>query len=237
MSAGCLPMLIQMPLIIGLFGVMYNPLRYALGIGVGEIETITNIFKEVASASSNSDLSSLVASKANERYYPMYIIQHFSEIKSALVQSGDVSASTIGAIEEFVADKKFELFGLQLGVKPSYKTPNIYWAIPILSGLTSLFQSVLMQAQQKKANPAMASNPASGCMTIFMPLMSVYFTFLFPSGIGVYWIVSNIFSTVQSSVMKKLNGPQREIAKLMIKETAERRSRENSIKRTVDYKK
>ena len=37
--------------------------------------------------------------------------------------------------------------------------------------------------------------------------------------------------------MKKLNGPQREIAKLMIKETAERRSRENSIKRTVDYKK
>lgn len=237
MSAGCLPMLIQMPLIIGLFGVMYNPLRYALGIGVGEIETITNIFKEVASASSNSDLSSLVASKANERYYPMYIIQHFFEIKSALVQSGDVSASTIGAIEEFVADKKFELFGLQLGVKPSYKTPNIYWAIPILSGLTSLFQSVLMQAQQKKANPAMASNPASGCMTIFMPLMSVYFTFLFPSGIGVYWIVSNIFSTVQSSVMKKLNGPQREIAKLMIKETAERRSRENSIKRTVDYKK
>lgn len=239
MSAGCLPMLIQMPLIIGLFGVMYNPLRYALGISVDEIEAITNIFKEVASASSNTELSSLVtakASTANARYYPMYIIQHFSEIKTALVQSGSISSSTISAIEEFVADKKFELFGLQLGVKPNFKTPNIYWAIPILSGVTSLFQSLLMQIQQKKANPAMASNPASGCMTIFMPLMSVYFTFLFPSGIGVYWIVSNIFSTVQSSIMKKLNGPQKEIAKLMVKETAERRSRENSIKRTVDYK-
>lgn len=234
MSAGCLPMLIQMPIIIGLFGVMYNPLRYALGLDVEQINIIQEIFVSFAKASPDESISSLIKD-GYERYYPMYIIQHFDSFKASLVSSGKVSAEAINAISEFVAEKKFEFFGLELGVKPNFKEPNKYWAIPILSGITSFTQSFIMQAQQKKLNPTMAKNPANGCMTIFMPLMSVYFTFLFPSGIGIYWIVSNIYSTIQSYVLKKFRGPQVEIAKLMVKETVERRSRENSIKQTADY--
>lgn len=232
MSAGCLPMLIQMPIIIGLFGVMYNPLRYALGLGVDEINVIQEIFVKFAEASPDKDISSLI-SKGTERYYPMYIIQHFDSFKGSL--AGKISADTMNAITEFVAEKKFELFGLQMGVKPNFKEFNRYWIIPILSGITSFAQSFIMQAQQKKMNPTMGKNPANGCMTVFMPLMSVYFTFLFPAGIGIYWIVSNIYSTVQSYLMKKFRGPQVEIAKLMVQETVERRSRENSLKQAADY--
>ncbi len=232
MSAGCLPMLIQMPIIIGLFGVMYNPLRYALGLSVEEIGIIQDIFVKFAEASPEEAISSLIK-KGSERYYPMYIIQHFDMIKDSL--AGKVSGETIDAIANFVTEKKFELFGLQMGVKPNFREFNRYWIIPILSGLTSFAQSMIMQAQQKKMNPAMGKNPANGCMTLFMPLMSVYFTFLFPAGIGIYWIVSNIYSTVQSYLMKKFRGPQVEIAKLMVKETVERRSRENSLKQTADY--
>lgn len=232
MSAGCLPMLIQMPIIIGLFGVMYNPLRYALGLGVDEINIIQEVFVKFAEASPEEAISSLIK-KGSERYYPMYIIQHFDMFKDSLV--GKVNTQTMEAISNFVAEKKFELFGLQLGVKPNFKSFDRYWIIPILSGVTSFAQSFLMQAQQKKMNPAMAKNPTNGCMTVFMPLMSVYFTFLFPAGIGIYWIVSNIYSTIQSYLMKKFRGPQVEIAKLMVQETIERRSRENSVKRTADY--
>ncbi len=232
MSAGCLPMLIQMPIIIGLFGVMYNPLRYAIGLSADEITAIQDIFVKIAQASPDEEITSLIK-KGAERYYPMYIIQHFDMIKDSLV--GKISTESISAISEFVAEKKFELFGLQLGVKPDVKQFNKYWVIPILSGLTSFAQSFIMQAQQKKMNPEMGKNPASGCMTFFMPLMSIYFTFLFPSGIGIYWIVSNIYSTVQSYIMKKVSGPQVHIAKLMVKETIERRSKENSIKQTADY--
>ena len=232
MSAGCLPMLIQMPIIIGLFGVMYNPLRYALGLGVDEINIIQEIFVKFAEASPDEAISSLIK-KGTERYYPMYIIQHFDSFKDSL--AGKISADTMSAISEFVAEKKFELFGLQMGVKPNFKEFNRYWIIPILSGVTSFAQSFIMQAQQKKMNPTMGKNPANGCMTVFMPLMSVYFTFLFPAGIGIYWIVSNVYSTVQSYLMKKFRGPQVEIAKLMVNETIERRSRENSLKQTADY--
>ena len=236
MSAGCLPMLIQMPLIIGLFGVLYNPLRYALGIGVEEINVLKDIFVEVAKNSTNETLHSIVVNAkgdlitTNSRYYPMFIIQHFAELKDAIVASGKVNQDTINAISQFVAEKKFELFGIELGVKPEFKTFDKYWAIPIFSGVTSLVQSFIMQAQQKKANPAMANNPASGCTMFMMPVMSVWFTFMFHSGIGIYWGVSNIFSAVQSYVMKKVYSPQHEIAKLMVKETIDRRSREKSIK-------
>ncbi len=232
MSAGCLPMLLQMPIIIGLFGVMYNPLRYAIGLSADEIEAIQEVFVQVAKASPDAAISSLIK-KGTERYYPLYIIQNFDMIKASL--AGKVNTESIAAISEFVAEKKFELFGLQLGVKPDVKNPSIYWIVPILSGITSFAQSFIMQAQQKKTNPAMANNPTNGCMTLIMPITSVWFTFMFPCGIGVYWIVSNIYSTIQSYIMKKVNGPQTQIAKLMIKETVDRRSRENSIKQTADY--
>ncbi|MCQ2472283.1 MAG: YidC/Oxa1 family membrane protein insertase [Clostridia bacterium] len=241
MSAGCLPMLIQMPLIIGLFGVMYNPLRYALGINVDDIKVLSDIFVDFAKSSSNEVIQKLVLdakgniSTANSRYFPMYVIQYFNDIKGAIVASGKVSSQTIDAISQFVATKKFELFGIQLGARPNVKNFDVYWAIPIFSGVTSLLQSIITQAQQKKANPAMANNPTGGCMMLMMPAMSVWFTFMFPAGIGVYWGVSNIFSIVQSIIMKKVCSPQHEIAKLMVKETVERRSREASLKRVKEY--
>lgn len=241
MSAGCLPLLIQMPLIIGLFGVMYNPLRYALGIDPKEIDILQNLFVEFAKNSPVEAIKSLVVNSkgavttTNARYYPMYIIQHFEELKSTIVASGKISQSTINAISSFVEAKKFELFGIELGMKPEFKTFDRYWAIPIFAGVTSILQSYISNQQQKKANPTMAKNPAGGCMMLMMPAMSVWFTFMFPAGIGIYWGISNIFSTVQSLVLKKVCSPQKEIAKLMVKETIERRSREASMIKVKEY--
>lgn len=243
MSAGCLPLLIQMPLIIGLFGVMYNPLRYALGISPDEIKVLEDIFVDFAKSSPKEVVQKLVldskgnVSSTNSRYYPMYIIQYFNDFKDSVVASGKVSSGTVSAIADFVSQKKFEMFGMQLGVKPQdvVKTEKIYYLIPAFSGVTSILQAYISQLQQKKANPTMGKNPANGCMMIFMPLMSVWFTFMFPCGIGIYWGVSNIFSIAQSYVMKKVCSPQKEIAKLMVKETIERRSREASLKRVKEY--
>jgi hypothetical protein len=47
MSAGCLPMLIQMPIIFGLIGVIYNPLTYALEIPKDIIAQLVVAAKEL----------------------------------------------------------------------------------------------------------------------------------------------------------------------------------------------
>jgi YidC/Oxa1 family membrane protein insertase len=226
MSAGCLPLLIQFPFIIGLFGVLYNPIRYAIGLDSSTSQQFVNVFSQMV-----SDGVITVGTKV-DRYYPLYIIQHFDEVKAYIASKGitDISAEAIAKIQSFIDAKRFTFLGLELGVQPSFKVRDRYWLIPILSGLTSLISAIIMQLQQKKTNPA-ANAPGAGCTMLMMPLISLWFAFLFPSGIGVYWIVSNVISTIQSLILKKTISPQKNIAKLMVKETVERRSRENSIKR------
>ena len=207
MSAGCLPLLIQFPFIIGLYGVLYNPLRYAIGLDAATSQQFVDVFSNMV-----KDGVVTVGSKV-DRYYPLYIIEHFSEVMDYISSKGitTVSADAISRVQSFIDAKRF-------------------WLIPILSGVTSLISAIVTQLQQKKTNPA-ANTPGMGCTMLMMPAMSVWFAFMFPSGIGVYWIASNIFAFFQTFIMKKFMSPQKNIAKLMVKETVERRSRENSIKR------
>lgn len=79
--------------------------------------------------------------------------------------------------------------------------------------------------QQRKNNPEMAKNPTMGCMTFGMPLFSLYFTFQFPAGIGIYWIASNVFALIQTVILSFTHSPKKMIAKAMVDETVERRSR------------
>ena len=226
MSAGCLPLLIQFPFIIGLFGVLYNPLRYAIGLDAAASDQFVEVFSNMV-----NDGIIDVGSKV-DRYYPLYIIQHFDAVKDYIVSKGitTISDDAITRIQTFIDADRFTFLGLELGVQPKFKEFNKYWLIPILSGVTSLISAIIMQVQQKRTNPS-ANAPGAGCTMLVMPIMSVWFAFLFPSGIGVYWIASNVISTIQSLVLKKVISPQKNIAKLMIKESVERRSRENSIKR------
>lgn len=225
MSAGCLPLLIQFPFIIGLYGVLYNPLRYAIGLDAATSQQFVDVFSNMV-----SDGVISVGTKV-ERYFPLYIIQHFNELSDYIAAKGitTISADAMSKVQAFIDADRFTFLGLELGIQPNYKEFNKYWLIPILSGLTSLLSAIITQIQQKKTNPA-ANAPGMGCTMLMMPAMSIWFAFLFPSGIGVYWIASNVFAAIQSFVMKKVMSPQKNIAKLMVKETIERRSRENSIK-------
>ena len=225
MSAGCIPLLIQFPFIIGLYGVLYKPLRYAIGLDAATSQQFVDVFSSMIKE------GVLSVSTKVERYYPLYIIEHFSELKDYIATNGTtISPDAIAKVQAFIDAKRFIFCGLELGVQPNYKEFSKYWIIPILSGVTSLITSVITQMQQKKTNPG-ANAPGMGCTMLMMPITSVIFTFMFPSGIGVYWIASNIFATIQTFALKKVMSPQKNIAKLMVKETVERRSRENSIKR------
>lgn len=226
MSAGCLPLLIQFPFIIGLYGVLYNPLRYAIGLDAATSQQFVDVFSSMV-----KDGTISVGTKV-DRYFPLYIIQHFKEVVDYIAAKGitTVPADAITKVQAFIDADRFTFLGLELGIQPNYKEFNKYWLIPILSGVTSLISAIITQIQQKKTNPS-ANAPGMGCTMLMMPIMSVVFTFMFPSGIGVYWIASNIFATAQTLVLKKFMSPQKNIAKLMVKETVERRSRENSIKR------
>ena len=76
-----------------------------------------------------------------------------------------------------------------------------YFILPILMGATMWLQQYL-QSPKTKAN----DNPAMASTQRFMKWMPVIFTFMFawmPSGLVLYWTVSNLFGILQMYIIKK----------------------------------
>ncbi len=216
MNMGCAPLLLQFVIIFGLIGVIYKPLTYALSVPEDVINTLYEGAKEI--------LGGKIPAQ-QERTIQLYMIDNIDKIASVV----DVPEAWYKTISEF----NFTFLGIPLGQTPSLKDPSLMWLIPILSGVTSMATSLFTQMKQKQANPEMAKNPAMGCMTFGMPLFSVYFTFQFPMGIGIYWIASNIFAFIQTVILSYTHSPKKMVAKLMVDETVQRRSREENLKRAA----
>ncbi len=76
--------------------------------------------------------------------------------------------------------------------------------IPVISGATQ-FLSIKM-SQSISGNAVDKDNPMAGTMksmNVSMPLLSVFMVFSFPTGIGVYWVVSAVVRCIQQFFINK----------------------------------
>ncbi len=210
MSMGCLPLVLQLPIIYGLIGAIYHPLQYVLNIPKEHIEALSEAVKKVVEISTQ-----------NSRTIELQIIEHADKLV------GIVPDDVFAKISEF----NFEFLGISLGQVPSIKHFDKLWLIPILSFVSQMASSIFMYLRQREQNPEMSKNPSMGCMTFGMPLFSLYFTFQFPAGIGVYWITSSVIAFVQTVVLNSIFSPKKATTRLLIEETIQRRSREENLKR------
>ncbi len=223
-NMGCMPLAIQMIVMIGLYGVIYTPITKVLNFSTATVEKLRNFMGIVVETGKNNNAS---------RMYELNILNKFSEFKDSL---GEIlSESEIAELANL--KENFTFLGIDLTQTPNAKEFNALWLIPILAGLSALASSVYMYMRQRKQNPEMAKNPTMGCMTFMSPAMSLWFTFMFPAGVGVYWIISNILSFIQQVVLTNLYSPKKVIAQQMVDETVQRRSRENNVKRRVEIEK
>ncbi len=217
-NMGCMPLLIQMFVMLGLYGVIYKPISGVLNFTAEKVSSIQEIMK-IATDGKNAG-----------RTVELSILRDFGNFEnelSAVISKGEFS--------ELVRLKEnFTFLGMDLTQQPEWGTFSILWIIPLLACVTALMSSLYMRAKQRKQNPEMAKNPTMGCMTFMSPAMSLVFTFMFPAGVGVYWIISNVVSFVQQVALSNMYSPKRVIAQQMVDETVVRRSRENNVKRRVE---
>ena len=231
MSMGCLPLLLQLPIIYGLIGVIYYPLQYVLQIPAESITALsTALSSEAVKPHLAADVLTAISGKSSDRMIEFYIIESIDKIRQFAPNA--VSADVFTKIENL----DFNFLGLSLGQVPNIKHPDLLWSVPILSFLSQMASSVVMYLRQKQQNPEMSKNPSMGCMTFGMPLMSLWFTFQFPVGIGVYWITSSVIAFVQMMALNYFYSPKKTTAKLLIEETVQRRSREQNLKRVAERK-
>lgn len=227
MGASCLPLLIQFPVLIGLYGVIRKPLTYVLALS----EAAVAAFVEAAG---KLELTTGTASA----YAESIVISNLDKI----LEAAPDLVSKFGAEIEAIRNFDFTILGIDLGNIPSdvyaaaggiTKANLIILAVPVLSGLTSLLTSLLTQIRQKKANPDMQNQQMMGCMMLMMPVWSLYLTWKFPVGMGMYWILSNLLAFAQTLVLGHLYAPRKTIAKLMVEETIYRRSYEENRKNVL----
>ncbi len=213
--SGCLPLLIQMPILFGLIDVIYNPLKHILrmpaDVAATAIATMESLGTKVTSYS--AQISVIGSAKAN----PAPFIEALGAETVQRITSIDLS-----------------FLGLNLADTPSWAL-NPLLLIPILAGVTSLLLSVvtMKNTAATAGNDAMAG-ATSKSMMLMMPLMSVWFTFSMPAGVGFYWSVSNLIMMLQTMLLNKYYNPA-EMAEKMKVEMEERRERERQEK--IDAKK
>ena len=231
MTGGCAPLLLQLPILWGLYGIIRMPLTHVLNISKEAVTALTSAVTELGESTART-----------AAYAESLVISKIAELVEANPDLVTKFPEAIAKIQEF----DFRIFGIDLGTIPSMDTfknwadstteAKLILLIPILSGLTSLLTSVLSQVRQKKTNPD-AQMQGMGCMMLSMPLMSLWFTFQFPAGMGMYWILSNVFAFFQTLILGHFYAPRKTVAQHMVAETIERRSYEKAKKSAADKEK
>ena len=209
--SGCLPVLIQFPILFGLIDVIYYPLKHILRLPADTINAATEIAKQV-----------LGEGGMNMHSVEMSII-------NAVHQNAGAFSSLGADVVDKISNFDFTFFGMDLGVVPTMAV-NIYLLIPILSGLSALGMSLIsMKLSSATTGEDGAAASMNKSMLLMMPLMSVFIAFQVPAGVGVYWLLSNVFSAAQSYILNKIYDPV-EMVKKAKEEAAARKEQERKEK-------
>ena len=225
MSAGCLPMLIQLPVIFGLLGVIYYPIQYVLGVDSNTVGEMTKIVQGLLGDTS-----------IKQNLLELQVFNHLDEVIAKLP---NLSAEIIDKLRGF----DYTMFGIPLAETPSVATLShigsaskqelILLLVPLFSGLSAMASGIYTWTRQKQTNHEMGKNPMMGCTAFGMPLFSLVIAFQFPAGAGIYWIMSNIIAFAQMILLNYTHSPKKIIAKMMVEETVNRRSKEENMKRVA----
>lgn len=219
--SSCLPLLIQFPLLYGIFDVVYRPIYHILRAGKPAITAATNIAREIFTKDGGKVPTYF-------EYRPeIYIIKEVQKDPSAFAAMNEQFPGFV----DKVADFNNKLFGIvDLGDMPSLH-PEVWNAaaiilliIPIMSGVIQLGMTIYSQIRNKKMNPDAPNMAGMNMMLYVMPLFSVWIAFRYPAGIGFYWTMSSLFSFVQSILLYKIYTPEY-VASLVEKDKAKRKKK------------
>ena len=191
--AGCLPMLIQLPIIMWLYGVITKPLSYIAKFTAANLSAAAEI---TGYDLANGQIG--LISKINE-----YISKH-----------GEAGIADF-ANRNIPLDKipNFNLFGgINLAEKPAFtligQGPNGWLVlIPILAAVTSWLSMYLMKKWNQNPTTAGAdpqSQASMKMMDLMMPAMSLFISFSLSGMLGVYWIYQSLITILQTFIISRV---------------------------------
>ena len=230
--AGCLPMLIQFPIIIWLYKVIRYPISYICGFGGGS-----------DAAKNFGELANRFAAKGEAAL-------------KALTDAGEDQIKIVSLIKDYGVDisgigngrpmPNLNLFGLNLGNQPSLTAgwPLILVClIPVAAAAlqwVTMFVTRKWNSTQQLTQGDAQTNMSMKMMDFMMPLMTLFIAFGFSALMGLYWIFQSALAILQTFIISRVMPLPRfteEELKAMRKEQKQaEKVQKQALKGNVKYK-
>ncbi|MCT4687688.1 YidC/Oxa1 family membrane protein insertase [Vallitalea sp.] len=202
---GCLPLLIQFPIIMSLFQVLRNIPAYIMSIkgiylsiiasvrgvaGFGDYITSLNEAAKIPvknfDIASNDKVIDLLSTFSSSDWTKF--TDHFNAV-------GDKIAPLVTQL----TDINYFL-GINLADKPNLMSIGLL--IPVLNVVVQfLVSKTTMSSNNRNMDEKQAATNKT--MMYTMPLITVFFVITMPAGLGLYWLTSSSFQLVQQIVINK----------------------------------
>jgi YidC/Oxa1 family membrane protein insertase len=208
-TAGCLPLLIQLPIIFALYRVVYDIPTY--------VPSVRQYFQTVAEPiMAQTDFASKVGdlvSSTNVRNFDASSVESVVGFLYKLTSAGwqtleglFPSVFSDSAVTSAVSmiEKMNTFLGINLASAPwqGISHINAAWLLPILAGVTQYASTKLMSSGQQ-TDPDQPGAQMMNQMAITMPLISVFFCFTLPCAIGIYWVMQGFVTLIQQVIVNR----------------------------------
>ena len=210
MTGGCLPLLIQMPILLALYRVIYNIPAYVPSVRVyfdnfvtplmgqadyaQKLQEITNIATACGGKLDKFDFTN--ANRLVDMLYKFSTSQ-WGELQALFPAISDVIGQNAAVVERMNT-----FLGLNMAEAPGW-VPSFAWIIPVLAAVSQWFSTKLMSGNQPSTS-ADAENPMAQSMktmTTTMPLFSAFICITMPAGLGIYWIATSVVTIIQQLIV------------------------------------
>ena len=190
---GCLPLLIQFPLLIAMYTIVVNPLKYICGLNDEAVSQIATVLGVDLAKNNTMGLLGGIIDKGYEAF------AHVEGFSREIFDNMPNLKAFGGALDLSITPK--DCMNLE-----SLKNPALWLvaAVPVLTFLAYFFS---MKITRKFSYQPMdsAQQAQMGCsnkvMDIVMPLFSVFIAFGVPAALGVYWIFKSILGVVSKVIL------------------------------------
>lgn len=213
MFGGCLPMLLVLVIILGLYGVIYKPVYYMMANK--DKAVVQNVALQLQSDYENGIYIQKTEDSATwmERLNQQITVSESGVRSANTVNELNLAQALAGNTERLKAlqpeyqnlfEIDFNFLGLDLGEQPSYSPINLLAILPVISAITAYLSSMLTQklnGNSVQSDAAASAANTSKTMLYFMPIMSLVIGFTLPAGLTLYWIVNNILSGLQEPLL------------------------------------
>lgn len=210
MTGGCLPLLIQMPILLALYRVIYNIPAYVPSVRVYFDNVVTPLMGQADYAQKLQEITNIATAcggkldkfdftNANRLVDMLYKFStsQWGELQALFPAISDVIGQNAAVVERMNT-----FLGLNMAEAPGW-VPSFAWIIPVLAAVSQWFSTKLMSGNQPSTS-ADAENPMAQSMktmTTTMPLFSAFICITMPAGLGIHWIATSVVTIIQQLIV------------------------------------